>query len=96
MSALRAMGYQLDVPQGTFYLWVRSPVADDEAFERFARPDSSRARSDGGAGLGLAIVSAIAEAHGGRARARNRPEGGAVVGLELPGAVAADEVIPTG
>ncbi|NYD42745.1 sensor histidine kinase [Nocardioides panaciterrulae] len=57
------------------------------AFERFARPDSSRARSDGGAGLGLAIVSAIARAHGGRAAARNRPGGGAVVSLELPGAV---------
>jgi hypothetical protein len=57
------------------------------AFERFARPDSSRARSDGGAGLGLAIVSAIAHAHGGRAEARNRPDGGAVVRLDLPGTV---------
>ena len=55
------------------------------AFERFRRPDSGRARSDGGAGLGLAIVSAIAQAHGGRAAARNRPEGGAAVTLELPG-----------
>lgn len=57
------------------------------AFERFARPDSGRARSDGGAGLGLAIVNAIAHAHGGRAEARNRPDGGAVVVLELPNAV---------
>ena len=57
------------------------------AFERFARPDSSRARRDGGAGLGLAIVSAIAHAHGGRAEARNRPGGGALVALVLPGAV---------
>jgi signal transduction histidine kinase len=56
------------------------------AFERFTRPDTSRSRSDGGAGLGLAIVSAIAHAHGGRATARNRPGGGAVVALELPGA----------
>jgi signal transduction histidine kinase len=55
------------------------------AFERFARPDSGRARSDGGAGLGLAIVNAIALAHGGRATARNLPGGGAVVALELPG-----------
>jgi len=57
------------------------------AFERFARPDSGRARSDGGAGLGLAIVSAIARAHQGRARASNPPDGGAVVTLELPRAV---------
>jgi len=56
------------------------------AFERFRRPDSGRARSDGGAGLGLAIVSAIAQAHDGVAVARNRPVGGAVVTLELPGA----------
>ena len=54
------------------------------AFERFRRPDSGRARSDGGAGLGLAIVSAIARAHGGRALAGQRPGGGAVVTLELP------------
>ena len=57
------------------------------AFERFARPDSGRARADGGAGLGLAIVSAIARAHGGRAEAANRPGGGAQVTLTLPGAI---------
>jgi len=56
------------------------------AFERFRRPDTGRARSEGGAGLGLAIVSAIAQAHGGRAVARNQPGGGAAVALELPGA----------
>ncbi len=56
------------------------------AFERFRRPDDGRARSDGGAGLGLAIVEAIATAHGGTATASNRPAGGAVVRLLLPGA----------
>ena len=57
------------------------------AFERFRRPDTGRARSDGGAGLGLAIVQAIAMAHGGVATARNGPAGGAVVALHLPGTV---------
>jgi len=56
------------------------------AFERFARPDGGRSRGDGGAGLGLAIVQAIAAAHGGTATAANNPGGGAVVGLHLPGA----------
>jgi two-component system, OmpR family, sensor kinase len=66
------------------------------AFERFARPDASRARSDGGAGLGLAIVSAIAHAHGGRATARNLPDGGALVALELPGTVVPSHPVPPG
>ncbi len=57
------------------------------AFERFRRPDAGRTRSDGGAGLGLAIVSAVAAAHGGLASARNGPRGGAIVALELPGAM---------
>jgi two-component system, OmpR family, sensor kinase len=52
------------------------------AFERFTRADAARGR--GGAGLGLAIVDTIATAHGGRARAGNRPEGGADVSLTLP------------
>jgi len=56
------------------------------AFERFRRPDTGRSRDDGGAGLGLAIVQAIAAAHGGGASARNAQGGGAVVALYLPGA----------
>lgn len=58
-----------------------------QAFERFRRPDTGRARSDGGAGLGLAIVQAIAVAHGGQATARNLAGGGAVVTIGLPGVV---------
>jgi heavy metal sensor kinase len=54
----------------------------DHAFERFARGDPARGR--GGAGLGLAIVAAIADAHGGVAQAANRAEGGADVWLSLP------------
>lgn len=54
------------------------------AFERFARPDQGRARDSGGAGLGLSIVQAIVQAHGGRAVAANRAGGGASVRLEIP------------
>ena len=54
----------------------------EQAFARFSRADD--ARSGGGTGLGLAIVDVIAVAHGGRAAAANRPEGGADVWLELP------------
>ncbi|MFB6814780.1 ATP-binding protein [Streptomyces sp. NPDC056347] len=54
------------------------------AFERFARADAARSRHGGGAGLGLAIVRSIAQAHGGTATADNAPGGGARVRLELP------------
>lgn len=58
------------------------PEFIDSAFERFSRADA--ARGSGGAGLGLAIVAAIAEAHRGRAHAANRPEGGTDVWIDLP------------
>jgi two-component system OmpR family sensor kinase len=49
------------------------PELGDEVFDRFTRGDSSRTRASGGAGLGLSLVSAIAEAHGGAATVRSRP-----------------------
>jgi two-component system OmpR family sensor kinase len=52
------------------------------AFDRFSRADEARGR--GGAGLGLSIVELIAAAHGGRAFAANRPEGGADVWVSIP------------
>jgi two-component system OmpR family sensor kinase len=52
------------------------------AFERFTRADE--ARSGGGAGLGLTIAKAVAEAHGGSAHAANRRDGGADVWLSFP------------
>jgi signal transduction histidine kinase len=55
------------------------------AFEPFVRPDPGRSRPEGGAGLGLAIVRAVAEAHGGRAEASNPDGGGAAVVLVIPG-----------
>jgi signal transduction histidine kinase len=53
------------------------------AWERFARADTGR--TEDGAGLGLAIVRAIAEAHGGQAHAANLASGGADVWITLPG-----------
>ena len=53
------------------------------AFEAFARPDDPRARPDGGAGLGLAIVRAVAEAHAGSAEVSNSSDG-ATVALVIP------------
>jgi two-component system sensor histidine kinase BaeS len=64
------------------------PGIPDEAlgsiFERFYQADASRSRGTGTSGLGLSIVKALAEAHGGRAGAENREEGGARLWIELP------------
>jgi len=53
-------------------------------FERFFRADPSRARASGGSGLGLSIVSSIAEAHGGRAEVESTPGDGATFRVVLP------------
>jgi len=62
------------------------PDERERIFERFHRVDPGRARAEGGAGLGLAIVRAIAEAHGGQVRAVAPLNGdGARLELVLPG-----------
>ena len=48
-----------------------APEAVDRIFERFARGDEARTRSTGGVGLGLAIVDAVARAHGGTCTVRS-------------------------
>jgi two-component system sensor histidine kinase BaeS len=53
-------------------------------FERFYRTDPSRARTTGGAGLGLAIVRQIVELHGGDVHAANVPGAGAVFTIRWP------------
>lgn len=54
----------------------------DSLFRPFFRGTNGARVS--GHGLGLAIVARISSAHGGRATARNRPEGGLSVRMELP------------
>jgi signal transduction histidine kinase len=56
------------------------------AFEPFTTGPAPHAGTGQGAGLGLAIVQAIAQAHGGHATAENPPGGGARVTLCLPAA----------
>jgi signal transduction histidine kinase len=61
-----------------------APDQRERVFDRFQRLDTGRARAEGGAGLGLAIVRAVAQAHGGRAWAEDSPLGGARFVVELP------------
>jgi signal transduction histidine kinase len=60
-----------------------APAAVETLFEPFRRLQERT--GDGGFGLGLAIVAAIAAAHGGEAVAGARPEGGLSVTVSLPG-----------
>jgi len=53
-------------------------------FERFYRADKARTRAKGGSGLGLSIVAAVAEAHGGRVSVDTAPGRGARFVVELP------------
>ncbi|HYN83826.1 MAG TPA: response regulator [Pyrinomonadaceae bacterium] len=60
-------------------------------FDRFRQADGSTTRQHGGLGLGLAIVRALAELHGGSVRAESAGLGaGARFTLTLPAAVAED------
>ena len=69
--------------------WVRdsgpgvSPEDTERVFERFARGRDAR-RSGAGAGLGLSIVRAIAEAHGGHVALLDDGRPGATVVIDLP------------
>jgi signal transduction histidine kinase len=62
-------------------------IPEDELphiFDRFWRGEKSRARSTGGAGLGLSIARQLVEAQGGKIIARNRPPHGVEVQITLP------------
>jgi two-component system, OmpR family, sensor kinase len=69
------------------------PEVASKAFERFYRGDPTRARATGGAGLGLAIVAAIVESHGGSVRVLDAGAG-TTVELRFPRPAAAPPVPP--
>jgi signal transduction histidine kinase len=61
------------------------PAGDlDRVFERFYQVDKSRARREGGAGLGLAIAQEIAHVHGGEIRVESVEGLGTRFSFELP------------
>jgi signal transduction histidine kinase len=78
-------------------VWVRDtgvgipPEHLPRLFERFYRADPSRARGDGGTGIGLAICRSVVEAHGGRIWAESAPGGGSTFTFELPAAALAGQ-----
>ena len=74
----------------TIELWVADEgqgIPEDElkhVFDRFWRGEKSRARSTGGAGLGLSIARQLVEAQGGQIWARNHSPRGFEVIISLP------------
>lgn len=86
-SDIIALGSALT--EGNAYFWVRdtgegiAAVDQERIFERFARSYNSHRRSEG-AGLGLAIVRAIAEAHRGRVELVSRTGSGSTFTVILP------------
>jgi two-component system OmpR family sensor kinase len=83
-------GFSVEARDGMAVVEVADdgPGVPDEVmgrvFERFFRADPSRSRASGGSGLGLSIVAAIAQAHGGSVEVESPPAGGAVFRILLP------------
>lgn len=68
-----------------------APEDRRRVFERFVRLDASRSRASGGTGLGLGIVEALVDGHGGRVWVEDTPGGGATFVVKLPPTEPGDE-----
>jgi two-component system OmpR family sensor kinase len=79
---------RLPVPSVTIEVDDHGPGLSKEqaerVFERFYRADQARGRKTGGAGLGLAIVAALVDAHGGAVGVDTSPGSGAMFWITLP------------
>lgn len=82
--------FQHDGDERVFRIWVRdrgpgiSWEKQRALFDRFSRGEQTGTARPRGAGLGLSIVKAIAEAHGGRAYVESTLGLGSVFGVEIP------------
>jgi signal transduction histidine kinase len=72
------------------------PTEVDRLFQPFQRLGPRRARRDGGHGLGLSIVKAIAAAHGATITAQPRPGGGLAINVTFPSSPPPQSHRPTG
>jgi two-component system OmpR family sensor kinase len=70
-----------------------APEVATRVFERFYRGDPARSRGTGGVGLGLSIVSAIVEAHGGTVGITSANGAGARFEVRLPARAADDSAV---
>jgi two-component system sensor histidine kinase MprB len=85
----------VELSQGTVKVSDQGPGISAEdlphVFDRFYR--SAESRTMPGSGLGLSIVKAVADRHGGEARAGGAPGGGAAFWFHVPGTMAPPEVL---
>jgi two-component system OmpR family sensor kinase len=91
------IGVRLD--DTTLTIWVRDngtgvdPAVIDDLFARHIR--SADSRTEGGSGLGLSIVDAIAVAHGGAVAVDSMQDAGATFTITIPVRARAGEQVPT-
>ncbi|MBX7193698.1 MAG: PAS domain S-box protein [Sandaracinaceae bacterium] len=85
-QSIARIGHSIHGDRLTFWVEDEGPGIPEEAlesvFDRYVQLGHGRANA--GFGLGLAIVRHLAELHGGRAFAENRPGGGCRFAVELP------------